>query len=85
MAIEIFADGAAVDQNCAGGRVVDAGDQADQRGLARAGGADDGQAAAGGDAQVQVVQDLFAFVAEVQIAEFDFAGDVAGLRFGRRL
>ena len=54
----IVADGAAVDQNHSRLGVVDARDQADQSGLAGAGGPDDGQAAAGGNAQVHVVQNL---------------------------
>ncbi len=49
-----LADGAAVDEDGAGRGVVDARDQVDERRFAGAGGADDGQAGAGRDAQVDV-------------------------------
>ena len=61
----VVADGTAVDQDCAGGGVVDARDQVDQRGFAGAGGADYGEAAAGGDAEVDVFQNLGVLVGEV--------------------
>ncbi len=71
-----LADGLAVDQHHAGSGVVDAGNQADQRGLARAGRSDDGQAAAGGNLQIDVAQHRRGAVAEVQAAEFDVARDL---------
>ena len=51
------ADGLAVDQDRAGRCVVQAGNEGDQRRFAGAGGADDGEAGAGGDVEVDVVQD----------------------------
>ena len=77
---EIVADGAAVDQNRSRFRVVDARDQAYERGLARSRGTDNCQTAACGHAQVQVVQNRLAFITEVQPAEFDLAGNLAILR-----
>ena len=79
-ATEIVANRTAVDQYHSGFRVVDARNQVDQRRLARAGRADDREAAAGGHAQVHVVQDLLAFIAEVEPAEFDLALNLAVLR-----
>ncbi len=51
------ADGLAVDEDGAGGGVVQAGDEVDEGGFAGAGGAYDGEAGAGGDAEVDVVED----------------------------
>ena len=51
------ADGLTVDEDGSGSGVVEARDQADERGFAGAGGADDGEAGASGDAQVDVVED----------------------------
>ena len=68
-----FADGVAVDEDGAGLGVVDPRDQIDERRFAGAGGADDGQAGAGGNAQVDVFEDGGAVIGEVEIAEFDFA------------
>ena len=67
-----LADGVAVDKNGPGRGVVNARDQADERGLSRAGGAHDGEAGAGGNAQVDVLKNRCAVVREVEIAEFDF-------------
>ncbi len=53
----VVAQGAAVEQDFAGGCVVQARDERDQRGLAGAGGADDGERRAGGDVEGDVVQD----------------------------
>ena len=53
----ILADGASVDQHRSGRGVEDARDEDDQGGFAGAGGADDGQAAARGNLQIDIVQD----------------------------
>src|ERR1019366_4067958 len=74
--------GAAVDEDGAGRGVVDAWDQVDERRFAGTGGADDGEAGAGGDAQVDVLENGDAVVSEIEIAEFDFAEDVAGRHAG---
>ena len=78
----VFADRAAVDQNHAGFGVIDAGNQIDQRGLARTCRPDDGEAASCGNAQVHVVQHLLAFIAEVQLRGIRSHLDVAVLRAG---
>ncbi len=70
------ADGAVVDEDGAGVGVLEAGDEVDEGGFAGAGGAYDGEAAAGGDAEVDVVEDGGTVgVGEGQVAEFDFAGE----------
>ena len=56
--------------------VVETGDEADQRGFSGAGGAYDREAGAGGDVQVDVVQDCGRVgVGEGEIAELDVARD----------
>ena len=49
----------------AGGGVVDARDEADEGGFAGTGGTDDGEAGAGGDGEVDVVEDRDFVIAEV--------------------
>jgi hypothetical protein len=71
-----LADGAAVDEDGAGRGVVDARNKVDKRRLAGAGGADDGQTGAGGNAQVDVLKNRSAVVGEVEIAEFDFTNKI---------
>src|SRR5450759_2779022 len=68
-----LADGAAVDEDGAGRGVVDAWAEVDERRFTGAGGADDSEAGAGGDAQVDVLENGDAVVGEVEIAELDFA------------
>ncbi len=72
--------GLAVDEDGAGGGVVEAGDEGDEGGFAGAGGADDGEGGAGGDVEVDVVEDLGAAggVGEGEVAEVDVAGEVGG-------
>ena len=70
------ADGAVVDEDGAGDGVLKAGDEVNEGGFAGAGGAYDGEAAAGGDAEVDVVKDdRTVGVGEGQVAKFDFACD----------
>ena len=80
----VFADGAAVDEDGSRRRVVEAGDEADQRGLAGASGADDGEGRSRGDAEVDVVEDFGAsgWIGEVEVAEGDVAMELGyvGLR-----
>ena len=71
----IVAHRPAVDQQRALGRFVEPGDQVDQRGFARAGGADDGQAGAGGNVERDAAQNRRLAVAEIQIAELDLAAE----------
>ncbi len=71
------ADGLAVDEDGAGGGVEQAWDEVDQGGFAGAGGAYDGEAGAGGDFEVDVLEDVGAFgVGEGEVAEGDCAGDL---------
>src|SRR5215470_20105880 len=72
-----FADGSAVDQHGARSGVVNARDQVHERCLARAGRANDRQARSGWNAQVDVGENGDAVVGEVEIAEFDFTGNLA--------
>src|SRR6185437_6241796 len=72
----VIGDGAAVEQDASGGRVVNAGNQADQGGLAGAGGPDNGQAAAGRNLQIHVAQDGGAVISEVEAAKLQFADHV---------
>ena len=59
-----------------GGGVVEAGDETDEGGFAGAGGAYDGEAGAGGDAEVDVVEDGWSVrVGEGEVAELDVAGN----------
>ena len=58
--------------------IVNPRNQADQRGLARPGRADDGQAAARGNSQIDVVQNGHAVVGEVQPAKLDLPSDLCG-------
>ena len=71
-----LADGASVDEDGAGRGVVNARDEADERRFSGAGGADDSEAGAGGDAQVDVFKNGCAVVGEVEIAEFDVAREI---------
>src|SRR5579864_2251697 len=57
--------------------VEDAWNQAHQRSFSRAGGANDRQAGAGGNIEIDVLENGDAAVAEVQMAEFQVAGDRA--------
>lgn len=71
----------------ANGRVVEAGDEADERGLARAGFAEDAELGAGGHGEVEVLEDRGLRVVregEADVVEADVALDVqrAGLAFG---
>ena len=77
----------AVDEHMAHGRVVEAGDKADERGLARAGFAEDAELGAGGHGEVEVLEDRGLRVVregEADVVEADVALDVqrAGLAFG---
>ena len=80
-------DGHTVHEKGARGRVVKARNQARERGLARPRGADDGHGFSGGNVQVDIFQDRFAFarlggrVAEREVAKLDFAAN----RFDRVL
>ena len=71
----------------ANGRVVEAGDEADERGLARAGFAEDAELGAGGHGEVEVLEDRGLRVVregEADVVEADVALDVqrAELAFG---
>ena len=77
----------AVDEHMAHGWVVEAGDEADERGLARAGFAEDAELGAGGHGEVEVLEDRGLRVVregEADVVEADVALDVqrAGLAFG---
>jgi hypothetical protein len=70
------AQGAVVQGDLAAGGVVQAGDERDERGFAAAGGAYDGERAAGGDVKGDVVEDFGAGgVGEGQVVEGDVALD----------
>ena len=83
-----FANVDAVEQNLAALNVVEAQQQLNDRGLAGAGVADDGERLAGFDAEGNVAQDpIFvlgcraAVIGEPDVAEFDFAArSVKGVR-----
>src|ERR1700750_2647815 len=65
-----------VDQDFAWLCVVEAGDETDQGGFAGAGRTYDGEAGAGGDAEVDVLEDGWTVgIGEVEVAELDVSGD----------
>src|SRR5208282_3811324 len=58
-------DGASIDKDGAGLGIVDTWNQIDQRCLAGAGGANDGQAGSGGDAEIYILENRVSIVGEV--------------------
>ena len=77
----VVADVGAVDQDLPAGRVVEPGDELDQRGLARAGLADQGDGLARLDGEADPVQRVVVAslaVAEVHVAQLDPAAQAAG-------
>src|SRR6266550_1142486 len=68
-----FSNWTSIDQDGARFGVINTSDQADQRGLSGTGWANDRQAGAGRNPQVDVVENGNAVVTEVEIAEFDFS------------
>ena len=63
-----------VDGDLAAGHVVEAGDEVDERGLAGAGGSDDGVHLSGGDGEADVAQEgLFRQIGELRVLEADDA------------
>src|ERR1700682_148829 len=67
-----------VNPDGAGRGIVDAGDKTHQRGLARTGRTDDGQAAALGDAQINIMENGDAIVGKVQSPKFDLSPNRCG-------
>ena len=82
-----FAEVDSVELDGAGGGVVETGDEVREGGFAGAAGADEGNAFAGLDGDVDIGEDGgLGFVAEVDVLEFDFAADwweaAGGVWFG---
>ena len=81
--MDIRRTGTAVDEYLTFGSVVEPRDEADERGFAAAGLADEGDGLARFDRQIDIVQNGFAVVGKIQVAKFDLALDRRLLdRFG---
>ena len=70
----------AVDEHGAGGRIVQTCKQADERGLAGSGDADEGDGLAGFDPRGDMIEHRRRAVAEYQVAKFDLAANLTTIQ-----